>query len=228
MPYLIFFGLFLSLTYVPQWWVRHQLRKHSAHMPDLPGTGGELAKHLIERYELKDIGVEASQNQHDNHFSPADRMIRLSPELYDGKSITAVSVAAHEVGHAIQFDRQEEIFQLRSKYLPLASTLQKAGSFALIAAPVFGLLLRSPVGAALPIFFSIAMHLLGALMYLIVLPEEWDASFGKALPILADGYLEEEDLPKAREVLKAAALTYFAGAVANLVSVFFRMLIFRR
>ncbi|MBX2886269.1 MAG: zinc metallopeptidase [Granulosicoccus sp.] len=228
MLYLIFLGIFLGLTLLPQWWVRRQLRKYSEEIPDLPGTGGELAKHLIDRYELTDIGVEASQNPHDNHFSPADRMIRLSPELYDGKSITAVSVAAHEVGHAIQFHRQEDIFKLRSKYLPLAIALQKAGSFALMAAPVLGILLRSPAGVALPIIFSVTMHLLGALMYLIVLPEEWDASFGKALPILADGYLEEEDLPKAREVLKAAALTYLAGAVANLVSIFFRMLLFRR
>lgn len=228
MPYLIFLGIFLSLTYLPQWWVRHQLRKHSAEIPDLPGTGGELAEHLINRYELTDIGVEASQKQNDNHFSPDERMIRLSPELYDGKSITAIAVAAHEVGHAIQFHRKEDIFRLRSKYLPLASTLQKAGSFAFMAAPVFGLLLRSPAGVALPILFAILMHLLGALMHLIVLPEEWDASFGKALPILADGYLEEEDLPKAREVLKAAALTYLAGAVANLVLIFFRMLVFRR
>lgn len=228
MPYLIFLGIFLSLTYLPQMWVRYQLRKHSAELPDLPGTGGELAKHLIERYGLTDIGVEASQNPHDNHFSPQDRMIRLSPALFDGKSITAVSVTAHEVGHAIQFHRQEEIFRLRSKYLPLAVTLQRAGSFALMAAPVIGLLLRSPAGVALPILFSVIMHLLGAMMYLIVLPEEWDASFSKALPILSDGYLEDEDLPKAREVLKAAALTYLAGAVANLVSIFFRMLLFRR
>jgi Zn-dependent membrane protease YugP len=227
MPLVILLIVSVLLMYLPQWWVRHQMRKHAAELPDLPGTGGELARHLIERFELNGIVVEQAEPGQ-NHFSPNDKAVRLSPDIHDGKSITAVAVAAHEVGHAIQFHRDEEIFKLRSRYLPLASTMQRAAGYALMLSPLFALLFRTPVGAMFPILLSLLMHVMGALVYLIVLPEEWDASFEKALPILADGYISEEQLPQARAVLKAAALTYFSAALSSLIALLFRALLLRR
>ena len=185
----------------------------------MPGTGGELAEHLIERFELGDVKVEEGGPK-DNYYSPAERKIALSPKNFNGKSLTAVAVAAHEVGHAIQFSREEPLSKLRDKYIPIAATLGRAGVSMLIALPVVTFIFKTPAVIVAFIVLSLIFQLAGAAMYLIVLPEELDASFNKALPILEEGeYLPAHMLPSARKVLRAAALTYFAGALANVMNI---------
>lgn len=223
----IFLVLMLILMYAPQLWIRHVMKKYAKELPDMPGTGGELAKHLIERFELRGIGVEQTEENQD-HFDPNDKMVRLSPSNFDGRSLKAVAVAAHEVGHAIQFHRQEDIFKLRSKFLPLAVQLQKAGRLILWLSPIAAILLKSPWAIFLPIALSVALQMISALTYLIVLPEEWDASFGKAMPILKEGYLPESYMPHAESVLKAAAFTYFAAALSSVLNLGYLLLLLRR
>ncbi len=219
MIYLIITGLLFLLIYFPNFWIKYVLKKYSKPIADMPGTGGELAKHLIERFELEGVVVEETGPGQD-HFSPLDKAVRLSPSHYNGKSLTAIAVAAHEVGHAIQFHRNEKVFELRSRYLPIAAKLKQGGTFLLALAPLIALVIRAPqvlVGIAI---MGIVMQLLGALAYLIVLPEEWDASFNKALPILKEGgYIHENHEMPIRQVLKAAALTYFAAALADVLNI---------
>ena len=81
---------------------------------------------------------------------------------------------------------------------------------------------------ALPIIISVVMQLIAALTYLIVLPEEWDASFGKALPILEEGYVTPEQMPAVRKILTAAAFTYFAAALSSMLNIGYLMLLLRR
>ncbi len=155
-----------------------------------------------------------------DHYDPEAQCVRLSPDNYDGKSVTAVAIAAHEVGHAIQFHRKEKISRLRNQYLPVSVMLGKMGTWMLLAMPIVSIITRSPSVMVLFIAVSLMLQLAGAMMYLIVLPEEWDASFNKALPILIEGdYLPEDKIPAARQVLRAAALTYFAGALANVANI---------
>lgn len=213
-------GLILAvLIYMPSFWVRRVMQAYSKDLPEIPGTGGELAQHLIDRFELEGIVVEETQPFRD-HFDPAAKAVRLGPNNFHGKSLTAIAVAAHEVGHAIQFHRQEKIFELRSRYLPTAQALSQIGIGIMWAFPVIGFVLRSPFAVGLVIAASLLLQLAGAMAYLIILPEEWDASFNKALPILADGeYVEDGRLPAVRKILRAAALTYFAAALANVLNI---------
>ena len=191
------------------------------------GTGAELARHLIDRFQLNGIAVEECPPFKD-HFDPEGRVVRLSPQNYQGKSLTAVAVAAHEVGHAIQFYRQEQIFQLRMKYLPVASALNRCGILIMWLIPFAGILLRARA-LAIMVGLSLCLQLGGAMAYLIILPEEWDASFNKALPILIEGaYIEPADIPGVRQILKAAALTYFSAALANILNISRWLLLFRR
>lgn len=197
-------------------------------MPNLPGTGAELARHLIERYKLDGIKVEETE-PHRDHFDPAEQAVRLSPDNYHGKSLTAVAVAAHEVGHAIQFHRKEKIFELRKRFLPTAHALNKTGVAIMLAFPIIAIVLRSPLAVGMVVGLSLLLQLGGAFAYLIILPEEWDASFNKALPVLVEGeYLEEKQLPAIRKILKAAALTYFAAALANVLNVGRWFMVLRR
>ena len=228
MLFLILAAILAALVYLPSVWVRHVMSKNGKELNDLPGTGGELAEHLIKRFELGAIKVEETEPFRD-HFDPQKQAVRLSPDNFNGKSLTAIAVAAHEVGHAIQFHRKEKIFELRKKYLPIAHVLNRAGIAIMWSFPVLGLVLRSPSAMGIAVGCSLLLQLIGALAYLIILPEEWDASFNKALPILMEGkYVAEDKLPNIRNVLKAAAITYFASALANVLSIGRWLLLLRR
>ncbi|WP_160152917.1 zinc metallopeptidase [Microbulbifer sp. ALW1] len=208
--------LIAALIIGPQLWVRFVLWRHSKEISDMPGSGAELAEHLIERYELEGVKV-VKAGKDENYYSPAEKIVALSPEVYHGKSVTAVAVAAHEVGHAIQFCREEPISRLRDKYLGRAGQIQKIGGFILLAAPILTLLIKSPVIFLWIGVVAVITMLASALMYVAILPEEYDASFNKALPILREGYLPEHLLNKAHSVLKACALTYLAGALLDVL-----------
>ena len=218
MHYLLIPLVLLAAIYGPQFWVRFVINKHNKSIPNMPGTGGELAEHLIQRFELSGVSVfKAGKDQ--NYYSPKDKQVALAPEIYDGKSISAIAIAAHEVGHAMQYHHQESVSQLRSKYTGLAVTAQRLGIFVLSAAPLLGVLTKAPSLTVLVLLAGVAAMLGSVGLYAMILPEEYDASFKKALPLLEEGYLPEEHIPAARQVLKAAALTYVAGALANVLSI---------
>ena len=219
MHILLFLILLGTLILGPHLWIRWVFYRYSGTIPNLPGTGGELAEHLVERFGINNVIVEETTPRRD-HFDSSTPAVRLSPENFNGKSLTAVAVAAHEVGHAIQWHKQETVFRLRSRYIPLAKRLQQAGILLLSLSPILGLLTRTPVGVALPLIGGALAVVCGAATYLIVLPEEWDASFNKAMPILIDGeYITAEQIPATKRILRAAALTYAAGALASLLQV---------
>ena len=100
--------LVLLLVFGPQWWARYTFRRYAGASPNVPGTGAELARHLLNRFGMKDVGVEPAEQGAD-HYDPEQRVVRLGPDNYNGKSLTAVAVAAHEVGHAIQHQRNDTI-----------------------------------------------------------------------------------------------------------------------
>jgi Zn-dependent membrane protease YugP len=221
-------GLLLALMFLPQLWVKFVMHRHHRQDASIPGTGGELAQHLIDRFGLEGIGVEQTQEGGD-HFDPNDRMVRLGAGNYKGRSLTAVAVAAHEVGHAIQFHRKEPIFELRKKYLPRAALFNKIGVAMMMSIPFAGLILRSPVAIGVVVAAAILLQIMGAMAYLIILPEEWDASFNKALPILKKGeYIDRKQEGPVRQVLRAAALTYFAAALANVFNIGRWLMVLRR
>lgn len=209
--------LFALLVYGPSLWVRFVMWRHSKQVEAMPGTGGELARHLVERFALEGVTVERGQPDQD-HYNPAEKIVSLSPRVHDGKSLTAVAVAAHEVGHAIQFIRNEPVSHLRQKHLGKAFFIRKIGTGLLLFLSTVALVVKIPHLFALAIGLGIITMLASALMYAAILPEEYDASFNKALPILEEGYVPRQHLPAIRSVLKAAALTYFAGALAEILS----------
>jgi len=217
-PYVLLIVLVSLLSWAPSLWVRSRMRRHGADRADLPGTGAELVEHLARRFELEGVTVERTDALKD-HYDPATRTVRLGPDNHDGRSLTAVAVAAHEVGHAIQYARGEPVTRLRQRWGPIAAASTRAGILILALLPFVGLLTRSPGAIVAIVALSIALQLFGTLAHAIVLPMEWDASFAKALPLLVEGeYLDDADLPAAREVLRAAALTYVARALSDLVN----------
>jgi Zn-dependent membrane protease YugP len=209
--------LLLALVLGPQWWVRHTMQRHAAERPDLPGTGGELARHLLDLAKLEHVPVEIAPA---DHYDPIENVVRLSPANHDGRSITAVAVAAHEVAHALQHAAGDRLLAARIKFAPVVQGFEIAAAVVMTTAPLVLALVKSPVLLALQVGIGIA--LLGArlVLHLMTLPVEFDASFRRALPILETGrFLDPGDLPGARIVLRAAALTYVASALMSLVNI---------
>ncbi|MGH1373973.1 MAG: zinc metallopeptidase [Cellvibrionaceae bacterium] len=218
MIYLLFVLVLIGLIYGPNIWVKYVIRKHSRPLEGMPGTGAELAEHLIERFKLEGVTVEETSKDQD-YFSPADNKVGLSPEVFHGKSLSAVAIAAHEVGHAIQYVNKEPISELRDRYSGRARQIQNIGIWVLTCAPIVGAVSRSPALIGLVAAVGIVAMLAAVAFHALILPEEFDASFAKALPILEEGYLPEAYFPAVRQVLKACALTYVASALADVLSV---------
>ncbi len=204
---------------LPGLWVKRVLRRYSepADRYRDRGTGAELARHLLDRFELQDVAVEVTPAG--DHYDPEARAVRLTEGNYDGCSLTAITVAAHEVGHAIQHARGETLFRNRLRLARLATWAQQASSLFLLAAPVAMVLTRAPGLSLLLLVVAVGSMLLGTIVHLVTLPVELDASFNKALPILDAGeYLLEGDHPHAQRILKAAAFTYVAASLASLLN----------
>lgn len=219
LPVLAGIALLLALVFGPSWWVRRTLARHGADRPDFPGTGGQLARHLLDQAGLQDVAVEEAPPGGD-HYDPIARAVRLSPDHLTGRSVTAVTVAAHEVGHALQHRDGDPFLVNRTRWAGALAGVDRIALLILVSIPFVAALVRSPLVAAVQV--AAIAGLLGArvIVHLLTLPMEIDASFRRALPALRDGrYLSEADMPAARAVLRAAAGTYVAGALATLLDV---------
>jgi uncharacterized protein len=219
MPFLIALGIALLVfcIFAPQWWVRRTMTKHQAERADFPGTGADLARHLLDEAGLESVRVEATLPNQD-HYDPTDRTVRLSPAHHGGRSISAVAVAAHEVAHAVQHARSERLFTWRGRLVGLMGFVDTAAMVLAILVPVLGAISRHPAIIIANIAIVVVLLGLRVVVHLVTLPVEIDASFGKALPVLErGGYLAPDDMPAARQVLKAAAWTYVAAALVSLL-----------
>lgn len=220
MPALIGLGVLalIALIFGPQFWVQYAMKKHSDERPDLPGTGGELARHLLDEAGLASVAIE--ETDIGDHYDPQERVVRLLPQNIHGRSITAVAIAAHEVSHAIQHAREEPGFMRRNAVVVKVIWIDRIATIVLLTTPLLAVLVKAPVLIALQIGLGLTLLLVRVAVHLVTLPIEFDASFRKALPILEEGrYLSATDIPAARSVLKAAAWTYVAAALATLLDV---------
>lgn len=211
--------LLVALIFGPQWWVHRTLRAHAGERADLPGTGGELARHLLDTAGLGDVKVEALPNDGD-HYDPIARAVRLGPHTHDGRSVTAVAIAVHEVGHALQHADGDRLLAWRIRLAPIVRGFEIAAMVVLGAAPLTLIFVKAPAFLMLQLALGIGLLAARVGMHLLTLPVELDASFGRALPIIArGGFLSAQDLPAARSVLRAAAFTYVASALVTLLNV---------
>jgi uncharacterized protein len=217
--------LVLAAIFGPQLWAQHILKRHSRHRDGIPGTGGELALHLIENSKLDGVTVEKIPQG--DHYDPIEKVVRLSEAVYDGKSLTAVVVATHEVGHAIQDKFDYAPLKLRTRLVRLTQLSERIGAMFLVALPFITVLTRVPAAGALMLFSGLTILLVPVAVHLLTLPVEFDASFRRALPILALGYVPHDELPAARRILTACALTYVAASLSALLN-FWRWIYFLR
>lgn len=220
--------ILLLLFWLPQWWAKRIFKHYAKPRSHIPGSGGELARHLLDRFGMSNVKVEVT-DEHNDHYDPNSRTVRLSPTNHDERSLTAVAVAAHEVGHAIQHQENDARLLWRTRLVILAQGAEKVGVSAMVIMPVVMLFSKNPVLGGLMIGIGLLSMISAALVHLITLPVELDASFGKALPVLRKGqYVSEQDEQAVRQILKAAAYTYVAASLSSLLNIGRWLVILRR
>jgi uncharacterized protein len=205
------------VVFGPQLWTRRVFAQYGEPRSDYPGTGGDLARHLLDRLDMKHIKVD--QTEKGDHYDPETKTVRLTPDHFNGQSLTAITIAAHEVGHAIQDQIGYPPLSERTRLVRIAQGAEKIGAVVMMGIPIATALARTPLAGVLVLIAGIATMGISTLVHLITLPVEWDASFKRALPVLQQGnYLSSNDMQGARRILVAAALTYVAASLASLLN----------
>jgi len=208
----------LILAVYAQSKVRTAYRKYSQIRNAYGLTGAQAAAELLRLNGIFDVEVEEVAGELSDHYDPRSKKLRLSSGNYRSDSLAAVSVAAHEVGHAIQHATGYIPLQIRHAILPVTSL----GSW--LAFPLFfmGLLFSAPSLMDLGIIFFTGV----VLFHVVTLPVEFNASHRALKQLLSHGFLTETEVRGAQKVLNAAALTYVAAATMALLNLI-RLIILR-
>jgi uncharacterized protein len=217
-PIVILLLIVLALTVLPGLWVQAVIRRYREPANRYPRTGGQTARQLLDTLGLRHVVTEVTQQG--DHYDPGAKAVRLTADNFNGRSLTAVTIAAHEVGHALQDARGFGPLHWRTRLVHWVAPIEKVGAGMLMLAPFAGALTRSPYLGLIGLAGGFLTLAAGVVVHLLTLPTELDASFGRALPLLKQhGIVRAEDLPRARRLLTAAAFTYVAVALQSLLNI---------
>lgn len=215
---LLVVGILVLVAFGPQMWVKSVIERHAKDRPDFPGTGSEFARHVLDEMGLKTVKVEETQDG--DHYDPIKKAVRLLPDHFNGRSLSAVVIAAHEVGHAMQDATGYAPLRSRTAIARQAHWLNMIGTGVMLAAPIVMAIGRAPQLLVIQLLAGMLLVATTVLMHAVTLPVEFDASFRRALPLLEAGrYIPPEDMPAARQILKAAAFTYVAAAALSMLDI---------
>lgn len=217
--HLVVFGLvIIAVIFGPGIWVQRVLAKYSDPPDRYSGSGAQLARHLLNSNGLENVKVERTKEG--DHYDPGDKAVRLTSDKFDGRSLTAITVAAHEVGHALQDRDGFGPLRLRTQLVKATRHVEKLGAGILMVSPFIGALTRVPMLGILMFLGGLLTLGSSTVIHLVTLPTEFDASFNRALPILENkDILKKSDRRHARRILKAAAYTYVSASLMSLLNI---------
>lgn len=218
MGFVILILALLALTIGPSLWVQSVIRRYREPANRYPRTGGQTARHLLDTLGLRHVITEVTERG--DHYDPLAKAVRLTADNFNGRSLTAITIAAHEVGHALQDARGFGPLRLRTQLVHWVAPIEKVGAGMLMLAPIAGALTRSPYLGLIGLAGGLLTLGTGVVVHFLTLPTELDASFMRALPLMKQhGVIRSDDLPRARRLLTAAAFTYVAVALQSLLNI---------
>lgn len=201
----------LIITTIAQILVSVRYSKFKKVLNNKKISGFEVAKNILVKHGLEDIYIVETTGELTDHYDPSKKVIRLSHDIFHGESIASCAVAAHEVGHAIQYKEGNKLIKFRSLIFPVVSFCSKFGYIVIILSFILGQIQFFYLGIAMLAFIL--------LFQLVTLPVEFDAS-NKALSELEkEQILSQEELNSAKKVLLAAALTYVASLATTVLEI---------
>ncbi len=217
-PTFILVIIALIFALVAQSKVKGNYKKYSKIPNSVQVSGAETARSILDSYGLEEVTVQPVEGMLSDHYDPIKKCVSLSKDVYYGKSISAVSIAAHEVGHALQHAQSYAFLNFRFNLLPIANF----GSYAAFPLFFIGFLFGFPTIMDIGIWVFSAV----LLFHLVTLPVEFNAS-RRAFSLLRNGYiLDEKEMKGVKAVLNAAALTYVASTLMVLIHLV-RMIVLR-
>jgi uncharacterized protein len=220
--YFIFFIPGMLLMLWAQSKVKGNYKKYS-QVPNMAGlTGAQAARRILDANGLQDVAVEAVRGELSDHYDPRKRVLRLSQGVYGVPSISAVGIAAHEAGHAIQHAQAYGPLMMRTNLVPLVNIGSNLGFIVLLA----GLFMQL-TGLA---WAGVALFSLATLFALLTLPVEFDASKRAKLALVQVGIVDGgmnggQELRGVDNVLSAAAWTYIAGFAASVLQLLYYVML---
>ena len=215
---IIYLSLLIFLFFAPVIWLNYVFKKNDKILINMPFNGLEFGNNILNELGLNNVKIE--QSLIGDHYDLLEKKVKVSESRLSKKSLTAISVVCHEIGHAIQHNENYKPLEQRTKIVKYTAWISQLGSGLLLmgfptifATGSFSLIKICLVFVLISLFIGIIVHL-------VTLEVEFDASFKRALPIL------KEKVPKeyhdaCHSVLKAAALTYVIGVIRNFVSLRF-------
>jgi len=174
-------------------------------------SGKDVAEDMLRHYNINDVRVVQGKGMLTDHYNPKTKTVSLSPDVYNGRHVSAAAVAAHEVGHAVQHDTNYPMLQMRSSLVPLVNMASKALSVLMLIA--FSMMNQFPQ----LMLITVIAFALTSLFSIVTLPVEFDAS-NRALNWLDEtGVAQGAEYDGAKDALKWAAMTYVAAALSSIL-----------
>ena len=205
--FLIILSLVISLW--AQFMVKSSFRKYSKINNSKGYTGAQIARDILDKNGLYDVKVEHIRGELTDHFDPRTNVVRLSDSVHSSKSVAAIGVAAHEVGHAIQYAKLYTPMKIRSAVVPTTNIASYLSMFLFMLGMIMSHKYLIDIG--------IVLFCLIIFFQLITLPVEFNASARAMKTLQNDNLLIKEELSGARKVLTAAALTYVAAFITAIL-----------
>ena len=205
--------LFIGISLIVSMILKGKFSKYSK-IPLANGMSGkQVAEKMLRENGIYDVKVTASQGFLSDHYNPANKTVNLSPEVYEGTSISSAAVAAHECGHAVQHANSYNWLTLRSRLVPVVKLTSNLVNIVLL----IGVIMAASGNTTL-LLVGIAMMAVTVLFTLITLPVELDASRRALAWLETTNVTNSTEYPKAKDALKWAALTYVVAALAAVVT----------
>ncbi len=184
-------------------------------------TGADVARKILQQYNIHDVTVEPVPGALSDHYDPRTKTLRLSEPVYASRSMAAFGIAAHEVGHAIQHAENYGALKFRSAWVPVAGLGGKISMFVIIASLLLGGMATVGSLSWLLGWVGLALFATTTIFTLVTLPVEFDASKRAIYALDQGGFTTGEELQGAKKVLDAAAMTYVAAALASFVQLLY-------
>ena len=205
--------IFMFIGMAVQGRLKSKFAKYSKVPTGSGMSGAEIAKKMLQDNGIYDVKIISVAGALTDHYNPVNKTVNLSAEVFDGRSVAAAAIAAHECGHAVQHATAYSMLQLRSKVVPAVQISSKISQFVIIAG-----VLMIGLGGVGPtvLLFGIGLFAVTTLFTIITLPVEFDAS-KRALAWLNDARITtSQELDQAKDALKWAAMTYVVAALASI------------
>lgn len=210
---------FFLLSFLAQYKVKSTIQSNHNRLGSIRMSGAQVAQLILSSNGISNVPVKSTPGLLTDNYNPLSREVSLSSDIYQNQSISAIAVAAHEVGHAIQHDKKYPFLVLRTALYPVMSFTSKAFPILLVASLLFqlsGLFQVAVMFYAVSVFFAI-----------ITLPVEFDASKRAMQQLKSLNLVSSDEMPYVKKVLRAAAMTYVVAALISIVELLRFLMYFR-